>query len=566
MVWEQRCSWFLFALTMGGCVVAHEDDSDTESESGPTESSDSIHSTVETSVAPYVQVELVELEPALIYNDSTVTCAATWTASDGVEPQLSTAWLIGEEPITEGDSIDLAEHDVFPGAVVECRVTASSGTLSHALSAHAVVENRAPSVAPVEVTPDQARVGDSVVCSAVPVDPDGESLTISYAWSNGSYGDHLTIPSGSKAGDVLTCTVHAVDPGGLDVEESADVLVLNSPPSWVVVPVSLSAEGYMPLEETISATDVNDDPLSFTIASLGTASGLTLIDHEDGSATLNWIPTFAQEGTHAVVVRVSDGHTHVDSTVSITVDPMPTFDSCAAVREHPGGLPSGIYWIVDPALTNPLPRYPAWCDTSGEYASCSDAFAEGRTEDGFYDLNGEDLVCRLDVDGRHFRACMFRQTDQQDAFFCGGVSASRWLVSDASGRTFEAWADESMTWPEDDEYERTFDASWRQLTPAVSPTISGEDTFCLSSRTYLTSSAGYAPFGKFSFADPGSADEAWSHGCVTMGDAGQYFGGHAPNTGERRYLSGTWGTLIGSWDLSVTGGGVLRYTSFYFED
>ena len=42
------------------------------------------------------------------------------------------------------------------------------------------MENRAPVLGPVNITPSTGQVGDTLTCESIVTDPDGESLTATY--------------------------------------------------------------------------------------------------------------------------------------------------------------------------------------------------------------------------------------------------------------------------------------------------------------------------------------------------------------------------------------------------
>ena len=55
-------------------------------------------------------------------------------------------------------------------------------------SAERTVDNSAPAVDAIAVTPDAAPIGTEVTCLATGTDADEDAITITYAWSDGSTG------------------------------------------------------------------------------------------------------------------------------------------------------------------------------------------------------------------------------------------------------------------------------------------------------------------------------------------------------------------------------------------
>ena len=75
-------------------------------------------------------------------------------------------------------------------------------------------------------------------------DADGDSLTLSYEWSNGSnilgYTDTLIMSNTLAASDSITCTITVSDPYGATVSDSESVIVENIAPTVDSVTISPS--------------------------------------------------------------------------------------------------------------------------------------------------------------------------------------------------------------------------------------------------------------------------------------------------------------------------------------
>ncbi len=72
-----------------------------------------------------------------------------------------------------------------------------------------------------------------------------------------------------------------------------------------------------PLQIDISGTDPDDDPITITAES--TPTGAVFNDNGDGTATLNWTPTFEQSGQYNVKFTITSGTLSDTETVAITV-------------------------------------------------------------------------------------------------------------------------------------------------------------------------------------------------------------------------------------------------------
>ena len=96
----------------------------------------------------------------------------------------------------------------------------------------------------------------------------------------------------------------------------------NTPPVLGAIGDQTVAEGQK-VDVAISATDADEDPLSFALS--GAPSFATLADHGDGTATLGLAPGFDDAGVYpGVTVTVSDGADSDAETFTITVTAVET--------------------------------------------------------------------------------------------------------------------------------------------------------------------------------------------------------------------------------------------------
>ncbi len=185
---------------------------------------------------PTVDTPVVGPDPA--YNDSVLTCAATaQDADDGVAPTVTYGWSRAGDgaALGTGASLTLSSQTTAPGDVLVCTATATdaSGDTASA-TASIALSNRAPTVDVPQVSSSTAITNDATLtCAATGVDPDGEAVTTSYAWTVegspevvGTAATLVLTPSLVQPGQALRCTVTAEDPGGLQgmaTSESATV-------------------------------------------------------------------------------------------------------------------------------------------------------------------------------------------------------------------------------------------------------------------------------------------------------------------------------------------------------
>ena len=174
----------------------------------------------------------VSISPSTITNDDVLTCTGTATDPDDA-PTLSYAWSSSGASLGTTSTLDLSSTSLMPNDVVECVVTATDaqGALDTG-SVSSTVSNRAPNVPVVSISwsgnSSTAIAGDTITCTAVANDPDGQSLSYTYAWqsSNGGSATGQSISNQVQGGESWTCTVTASD-GQLTSTASTSVNVLE---------------------------------------------------------------------------------------------------------------------------------------------------------------------------------------------------------------------------------------------------------------------------------------------------------------------------------------------------
>ncbi len=158
-------------------------------------------------------------------------------------------------------------------------------------------------------------------------DPDGDALTFSATNplptgatlidnNNGTATFNWT-PDFTQAGNYdVTITV---SDGALTDSEQITITVgnVNRPPVLNPIGNQTATENQL-LTFTVNASDPDGGTLTFTATSL-LPSGATLTDNNNGTATFNWTPNFAQAGNYSVTITVSDGSLTDQETITITV-------------------------------------------------------------------------------------------------------------------------------------------------------------------------------------------------------------------------------------------------------
>ncbi len=148
-------------------------------------------------------------------------------------------------------------------------------------------------------------------------DPDGDivSITASNLPTGASYSGGLFhwTPSYSQAGNYLI-TFRASD-GSESINRTVGITVNNVNRDPVLANIAAQqAMTDQTLSFTLSATDADSDPLTYTMSNLPTGASFNAT-----SRTFSWKPTTGQDGTVSVLATVSDGTSQDQQIVIITV-------------------------------------------------------------------------------------------------------------------------------------------------------------------------------------------------------------------------------------------------------
>jgi hypothetical protein len=189
-------------------------------------------------------VASVMVMPADARTGDDLTCIASGMADDDAdEVVLSYAWTVNG--VAAGDDASVLAADAHAkGDEVRCTVTPTDGTdEGDALTSDAVtVQNTAPSVASVSISPGAPTVTDTLTCSYEGfADADDDEDASTYTWWIGSVelGAGPELAAGSfSADDTVRCVVTPFDGEDEGTPRSASVGVANAAPSVASVTVT----------------------------------------------------------------------------------------------------------------------------------------------------------------------------------------------------------------------------------------------------------------------------------------------------------------------------------------
>jgi alpha-tubulin suppressor-like RCC1 family protein/rubredoxin len=316
-------------------------------------------------------ISTVDITPDPAVASDTLSCAYSgYTDPDGDPDQSTFEWFIGGTAVGTGPTLAAG---YFRGDVVSCTVTPDDGQLQGTpVSDSITIDNTAPDVNGVAITPNPAVASDTLTCSYVydDVDGDPDNSTINWTIGGTSVGTNATLSGVFKQGDTVTCTVTPND-GLLDgVEQSASVKITEQTPTVsnvMIIPTTPDAGD--DLECTYSYFDPDGDPdlstIEWSVNSNSVGAGTVLaagnfikldvvgcsVTPFDGTNT--GVPASDQvtignavpSVSNVTVLAITDDDKDGDPTTAISSDTL----ECAWIFDDIDwdGDNSGVEWLVD---------------------------------------------------------------------------------------------------------------------------------------------------------------------------------------------------------------------------
>ena len=182
--------------------------------------------------------------------NDTVTCSANASDPDNESVVVDYLWQVGGSTLATGVSVDLSTVSISPTDVLACVVSAEDALGESTSDSVAVtVQNSAPVLTDVALTPVSPTAVDTLTCTATGSDPDGESLipTLEFQYqgstmySTSAWTANFT-PSqyGLGTGDTISCLSILTDGYGGSVQLSDSVSLASSAPVLSNISISPS--------------------------------------------------------------------------------------------------------------------------------------------------------------------------------------------------------------------------------------------------------------------------------------------------------------------------------------
>jgi cyclophilin family peptidyl-prolyl cis-trans isomerase len=141
--------------------------------------------TATATVADSAPTATVVLSPDPPLTNDTLTATATGADADGDPVTFTYVWKVNGNTVPNTtDTLDLSQvGNGDKGQTITVQVTPNDGTLSGAVAtASTTVANSAPIVDSVTLAPDPPSTTDTLAATVTSHDPDGEAVTLSFAW------------------------------------------------------------------------------------------------------------------------------------------------------------------------------------------------------------------------------------------------------------------------------------------------------------------------------------------------------------------------------------------------
>jgi len=207
--------------------------------------------------------------PSLDADGDAITYAFAWSL-DG------NPW-VGATSMTTWAGDTIAAADVAAGTWI-CVVTPTADSVLGPAGSDSVVvapANQPPSVGAPTITPTPLLTGNDALCtSATPTDPEGDAVTLAYAWTvggapAGGNSDTLSMAAFSK-GELVECEVTPSDAAGSGTPASASLTVGDTPPGGPGVDIAPAAPSAsvddLHCQVTTPSVDADGDAITYSFA------------------------------------------------------------------------------------------------------------------------------------------------------------------------------------------------------------------------------------------------------------------------------------------------------------
>lgn len=351
----------------------------------------------------------VTITPDPANTSSTLSANATGSVDpDGQTVSYTYEWL--KDGVTTAQTGQTVVSSLTAkGDVWTVRATPTDGSTTGPYGeASITIANTEPTVSNVSISPNSPAISDTLTCSYVLNDADGDTVTETIEWELNGAVQNETSASYSGAfsqNDTITCRVTPND-GTVDgAAQEASVTIGNTTPTITSVtlsPTSLYTND--DLTATVVASDADGDTLSYTFDwYVDSGAGALLVDtvtQSAGSHVLDGATYFDRDDSVYVVVTVEDGLSSANETSS-SVTIMNTAPVGDGVAISPASPIAGV---------DDLMCVPTATDADGDTVT----FTYSWTEDGQATSFTTDTIPASETDSGEVWVCTATPSDGTD--------------------------------------------------------------------------------------------------------------------------------------------------------
>ena len=212
----------------------------------------------------------VTLSPDPVALSGTLTCSPGAVAdADSDFITFAHAWTVDSNPVA-ATTANLDGGYFLAGSSVECTATPHDGDGAGAsVSSNTATVNHPPTVGGVSISPAPPTAADAITCGySSLVDPNSDSVSVSYAWKvngSGTASTSSSLGASVQRGDVVECTVTPNDPYEQGTSDSASATIVNTAPAVSSVTLSpTDPDTNATLVANVVASDLDGDAISLS--------------------------------------------------------------------------------------------------------------------------------------------------------------------------------------------------------------------------------------------------------------------------------------------------------------
>ena len=418
----------------------------------------------------------VSVSPNPVYTIDDVTVSISQPNDvDGDVVTHSVEWLQGmNQTVTGLTGLTLPASATSVSEYWTARVTPNDGHIDGpSTDVSFVIQNTAPSISNVVISPNPVFTGSTLTCSAMAMDPEEGLLQALYDWSvNGTpvgVGSTWTVSNvQASVGDSITCTATAQDSQMLSASASASVTLSNTNPVVSSVQISCASGAYNdqscdctasvsdPDEQVVPVFEWTDSSGVLSTAQTLDLSTTALMPGDVLECSVAAVDSAGGQSQGSDILSIANRPPNVPTVVISPVMPVAGIDdlNCQAnTNGDPDGNAVNVLshvWTSDFGNVSSGTLLPAGNVNDGETWTCQVVVSDGNmTATGFASVQAQSM----NIDPVTFTTCGQTGHTGPDQIQCDGdyigtdlensVSVSngvqQWIVPNTGTYTIEAY-------------------------------------------------------------------------------------------------------------------------------